>query len=417
MVWELLDDDLEPDSSPDILRHGARQLSNIGTRIAGFQGDTMSLVNSLLKPVAEKAIGKDLPNYEDSLIGSIKPTTESYRKNLNRSSGGYLKPQNEIERWSDDVVEDTISLFVPGGSAKVGSTLLGRGFKNLAKSIGVNLAGESAKQISNSEGAGSATKIGALFLTSLIDQESAAKQISKLYKNAEANLPKGSSVSAVNLNKSLSQLKKNVTKGRPSGNLAASEKFVVDAIEKVEKLGSRGKISVEQAIAQKRSLNEELQKLYQVAPSKKDQLRTRQLAKQINGHLNEVIEDYGKTNPSFLKPYKEANEAFGTMARSKFMTQWAEKNIAKTPVTHGLMHIILGPAGISAATAAGGAIVPYQAARLTYRIAKSPALSKIYGNMIKSAVKEDSVNFNKYLKELDSNLQEEENKEFWEFLD
>jgi hypothetical protein len=82
----------------------------------------------------------------------------------------------------------------------------------------------------------------------------------------------------------------------------------------------------------------------------------------------------------------------------------------------GLLHIVGGSIGGAAASTVG-AVLPYQAAKLTYRIAKSPILAKIYGNTLKAAAKEDAKSFNKYLKELDEKIQKEESEDKFEFID
>ncbi len=422
MSYSFIDDPIEDSHDEGIgaktARNTARQISNIGTRAVGLPGDILSLVNDFIaKPASEAISGKKGTPYEQTFLGKAIPTTETHRKGVENVAGDYLKPRNEIERWGDDVIEDAAMILNPTQLIKGGAKLLNKSAKSLFKSIGANLAGESTKQISGSDEAGALTKAGSIFMLSLLDQEGAAKQIAKLYNQAEQNLPSGATTSAKKLQTNLNGLKKSVTKGRPAKNLAPSEKFVVDAVNKVENLIQNGKIKVDQSWAQKKSLNEDLQKLYEITPNKKDQIRARGLAKQINGMLNETIHDYGKTNPKFLKPYKDADQAFGTIAKSNIMARWAEKNIKQSPMTSGLIHLVLGPLGIGAATAFGGLYAPYQAGKLSYRIAQSPTLAKIYGNTVKAAAKEDSVLFNKYLKQLDDAMQKEEGEEYWEFQD
>lgn len=423
MPWELVEDETPQESGlksfgKEAGRFVGRQAYNIGTRIAGTPGDIMSLVNEFIaRPVTEFVEqGPSLP-YEQTFMGQAFPTTETQRKNIEPFFGESIKPRNEVERFTDDVLEDTSMLFSPGGALKTGGKVMNKLFKSLAKSTGANIVGESVKQVSDSEEAGAATKIGALFLSSLLDQEGTAKQIGKLYKQAEAKLPQGATTSSKTLNKQLNSLKTNITKGRPTENLAASEKFVLDEIEKVERLSTNGIIPVDQAWAQKRSLSENLTKLYQNVPGRKDRKRAKNLAKQVNGFLRETIRDYGKKNPEFYKPFKEADEAFGTIERSNWMSNWAERNISRSPATLGLVHFVSGPLGMSVTGGVGGLAAANQVGKLAYRVSKSPALAKMYAKTVKAAASEDVVAFNKYLNELDEALQKEENEEFWEFID
>lgn len=398
-------------------RHGSRNVSNIATRAIGLPGDIFSLINEFIARPASKLItGQEGVPYEETFFGKALPTTETHRKGLESKTGEFLKPRNKIEKFSDDVIEDASLILNP---AKLVAPAVRKGahiFKTLAKSVGANLIGETAKELGASETSGDITKAGALFLLSVLDQKSAAKQVSEMYRRAESKLKPSTVTDASLLSSELNSLEKNITKGRPSGNLSAPEKFVVDQVSKVKNLISNNQISVEQAIAQKRSLNKELATLYKEVPKLSDQKNVRNLAKKINGYLNQSIKQYGKKHPDFYKDYKDADQAFGALARSNFISGWIENHIVQHPATTGLLHILGVPIG-NLAAAGTGAILPYQAAKLGYRISKSPTLAKIYGNTMRAAAKEDAKAFNKYLKDLDEAFQEEENEDKYEFID
>lgn len=416
MPYELIEE--EPQSSAkeigkEGLRHGARTLSNLGTRAVGLPGDIFSLVNQFIaKPATEYLTGEEGANYEETPLGKLLPTTETHRKGLEPVFGEYLKPKNKIEEFADNVIEDTALLLNPSQFIAKGSKKIPMAFKSFAKSLGANFAGETTKQASGNETAGDLTKLGSLFFLSLIDQPSAAKEIGKLYGKAESNLPANATTNASNLDKKIVGLEKKITKNRPIENLSPSEKFVINQTEKVKNLIQNGEINIEQAIAQKRSLNQELATLYKEVPKLGDQKKVKGLAKQVNSFLNEAIGDYGKTNPKFYKPFKDADQAFGTLAQSNFISHWIDSNVVHSPVTTGLLHLF-GPV----ASAAAAITVPYHATKLGYRVAKSPTLAKIYGNAMRAAAKEDSKSFNKYLNQLDEGLQKEENEDKFEFID
>jgi len=403
-------------SGKEALRHGSRTASNIATRAVGVPGDIFSLVNQFVaKPASKLITGKEGVPYEETALGKILPTTATHRKGLEEKTGEYLKPKNKVESFVDDVLEDTALLLSPSSVVSKGLKA-GGALKSFFKSVGANLAGETTKQVVGSETAGDITKLGSLFLLSVLDQESAAKQVGKLYRKAEENLPSSARSNASSLSKNLDNLEHQITKGRPLENLSPQEKFVINQSEKAKNLIQNGEISVEQAIAQKRSLNKELATLYKEVPKKGDQKTVKNFAKRIGSYLNQTIDEYGKKNPKFYKDYKAADEAFGTLAKSNFVSHWIENNVVQSPVTHGLLHVVGGNIG-GAASGTVGAILPYQAAKLTYRISKSPTLAKIYGNTLKAAAKEDSKLFNKYLNELDEKMQEEEGKERYRFID
>lgn len=394
-------------------RHGARTVSNVATRTVGLPGDIFSLINEFIaKPGSKLITGEEGVPYEETAIGKILPTTETHRRGLEEKTGEFLKPQNKVEKFSDDVIEDAALLLNPSQLIRKGAKPVSQAFKKLAISLGANIGGETAEQTTGSKTTGDVTKLGSLFLLSMVNPGRTAQEIGKLYKNAESNLPETDVFSAKSLEKNLNNLKNNITKLRPTRNLSSAEKYVVDQVEKVTDLIHNGEINIGQAWAQKRSLNDELATLYKDIPGKKDQKKVRNLAKQITGFLNSTIKEYGKKNPEFYKNFRDADEAFGTLARSNVFSNWVKDNVVHSPVTVGLMHLF-SPIATGTAVAA----FPYQAGKLIYRIQKSPTLRKIYGDAVKSAGKEDSKAFNKYLKELDEKLEEEESGDRYRFID
>jgi hypothetical protein len=419
MPYRLLDEEPQSftsklgDFGKEGLRHGTRTASNLATRAVGLPGDIFSLVNQFIaKPASKLITGEEGSPYEETLLGKVLPTTETHRKGLEQKTGEYLKPQNKIEKFVDDTIEDASLILNPTKLVATGAKKAGPIFKSLAKSLGANLTGETAKQLGTTENTGNLTKLGALFFLSVLDQPAAAKQVSQLYSKAESNLPAGAKIPSKNLEAKINGLEKSITKNRPLENLSPQEKFVITQSDKVKNLIKNGEINVEQAIAQKRSLNQELATLYREVPKLGDQKKVKGLAKQINGFLNEAISDYGKKNPKFYKPYKDADQAYGTLAQSHFLSNWIDKNVVHSPVTVGLMHLFGPVAKVAPAVA-----FPYHIYKLGYRIAKSPTLRKIYANALKAATKEDTKVFNKYLRELDQGLQEDESQSRYKFID
>lgn len=401
----------------EIVRHGARTASNVATRTVGLPGDIFSLINEFIaKPTSKLITGEEGKPYEETLLGKALPTTETHRQGLEEKTGEFLKPKNKIEKFADDVIEDAALIINP---SKLVSPVVKKGshiFRSLAKSIGANFVGETAKEIGANETGAMATKAGALFLLSVMDQKSAAKQVSDLYRKAESKISPTTTTNASTLSSDINTLERSITKGRPIENLSPPEKFVVDQVNKVKNLISNGEISIEQAIAQKRSINRELATLYKEVPKLADQKNVKHLAKQLSGFLNKTIGQYGKKHPEFYKNYKNADQAYGTLAGSNFISRWIDNNVVQHPATTGLLHILGVPLG-NVAVAGTGAIIPYQAIKLGYRISKSPTLAKIYGNTIKAAAKEDAKAFNKYLKQLDEGLEEEEAEDRYKFID
>lgn len=411
MPYQLIE---EPESQESTLQSGlrnvGRNVSNLLTRGAGIVGDIASIPHEYLaNPIVEALGGKSIP-YEESHIGKILPTTETHRKNVEPYLGEYAKPKDETEKFVDDIVEDTALLLSPAGKSKFLTKIFP---SSLLKSLGANFAGKAAEDISGDKPTGDYTKMGSLFLMSMFNPGKLKEGLGNLYKQAEANLPQGVLGKANKLQDNLIDLKEKVTKGRPERSLAASEKFVIDEIDKISDLIADGKISIEQAVAQKRSLNETLQKHLYETPDRGAQQRAKNLAKPLNHYLKETIEDYGKTNPKFYQPFKQAEEGFGVMANSNFISKWVEKGIGYKPVTTGLLHLFGSGLGSGLSMAA----VPYHATKIGYRIAHSPILRKLYSEALAQAAKENAPSFTKTLKKLDQELQADENQDKFEFID
>lgn len=397
----------------EVSRHLGRTAANITSTAVGLPGDIFSLINDYIaKPITEAITGESGVSYEETYLGKALPTSETHKKRFESAFGENVKPQNELEKFGDDTFETLYLLLNP---SKIASQGIKKGVglgKNFLKSLGANFAGETSKQLTDSEGLGTSVKAGALFVLSLLDKESAAKQVGKLYKESDQYLSPTATTKAASLEKNSNALEKSITKGRPRENLSAPEMFVIKQIDKVKNLISKGEVNVDQTVAQKRSLSQELSSLYKEVPSGKEQAKVRNLAKQLNGYLNQTIAEYGKKNPKYYTKYKEADQAFGVLANSNFIGNWVKDNITHSPITHGLMHLFEPVSGI-----AGKVAAPYYGYKLYYQMKNSPVLRKIYGNTMKAALKEDANAFGKYFKQLDDAFQTEESKERYEFVD
>lgn len=416
MSYRFLDEVTEESAPESVARNTARTGSNVTSLGLGFAGDMFSLINEYIaKPVTEAVTGtKGLP-YEETTLGKVLPTSSFHKKSFESVGGDYLKPKNEIEKFLDGAIENTALLYSPGSiTTRGGKVLTGaqKQFRNFTKGVGAELFGKAAEDISGDPSSGKWARIGSLFALSIMDKQGAAKQIASLYKNAENAIPEGATTSSRSLENSMDSLIHKITKGRPSSNLSTSQKFVVDQAENVLKLTKNGQIPVDQAWAQLRTINEELSTILPNLPwQQRKGVRT--MALEINSSLNKTLESYGKSNTAFAKNFHPAQEAFSAMAQSNFVGNWVQRNIKHPILSEGLVLLL----GSSAVSAASKAAVPYKAAQLMYRINKSPALTKMYGETLKSAANENIKQFNYNLQKLDEAIQLEESKPEYRFID
>lgn len=424
MAWELVEDEPKSKSFKEsavdlgkgIQRNIARTGSNLATRAIGLPGDILSLANSLGNYIDEATGGKSIP-YEETFIGKGIPTTETHRKRLGEATAGYLLPQNKVEKFADDIIEDFALMAFPGigPAAKTSKSLV----RPLAISVGSNIAGELTDQLTHDKTASGLVKGGTMFLASLINPRLALSKAGALYEEARSALPKGSNIASTKYNRGLDTIENSITVGRNRSALSKAEQFVLDQVDKARGLIQNGRVNIEQLIAQKKSLYEDLNNLYKEF-GEKGVRGVKNQAKRVSGVINESIKDYGQTNPSFYKPFKQADEITGVFHGSQGMQNWVKRNLKNvyTLATVTGLPSLFGVAGLKVAGQASiAAASANEVAKLTYKISKSPELRKLYTNALRSAAKEDAAAFNKYYQELNSKLKEDQDKEKWEFID
>lgn len=391
------------ENGKEAIRNIARTGSNLGTLAAGLPGSLLSLPYTGISKAIESVTGEKQTPYEQSYLGKILPTSHTLKTGVQAEFPDYLTPQTKFEKFADDIIEDTALLWNPAAKGTQLVSKVPKLVRNFGKAIGANLGGLGVEEMTGNKTAGDLTKGGLLFLSSLLDQPSVYKQVGELYKDAEAGINASSFMDVNRDTGKLRNISDQITKGRPIKNLSENEKWVIDQVDKVKSLIKSGKLSVEQAWAQKKSLNQELQKkIYDIPWSQRKSIRNQ--AKQVNGWLSDQLGKYAHQNPQFGKPFQAAEEAFGTLAKSNFISGWVKDNLKSTPLTHGLIYLFGKGAAIGAAPLAGVA----QLTKLIYRIGASPTLKNMYGKALKSAAEEDTKAFAKYFSELDKGLAEQE---------
>lgn len=404
------------------LRHAKRTGLNVLTQAQGLPGDILSIAhNKLAAPVTRAITGseEELP-YEESFLSRLFPTTEHIRSDYEAQFGEYPKPHDEIEKFADDVVQDAASLLIPGGQTRA-TTKLGKVTTKLMQSLGSNIVGKSIGEFTD-EATGDLAKVGSLLLTSIIDKKPVRSRVNQMFGEAEALVPEGATVDATSLNRNLSHLEHQVTKGRPLSSLSAEEKVVIREINQTRDLIKNGSIDVKQAIAQKRTVNKNTSNLYQEFPNRSQRAGVEKLSKRVGGFLGETINEYGSHHPQFDRLYKSSNQAYATLANSELFTNFVNNFVDTSGLSKGTQALI--GAGKLGAAATGAAYAPayaasgasaYYATRTLYRISQSPTLAKLYGKMMVEGLRENAATFTKYAHQLDKELKKDESKDRWVF--
>ena len=94
--------------------------TGVAAELPGIFGDIAKTVNDLVAaPLTKHVFGLEPVSYEESPIGKLLPTTEQHKRNIEEAIP-FLKPKNKLEKFSQNIAEDTASLFLPGKIFKMG---------------------------------------------------------------------------------------------------------------------------------------------------------------------------------------------------------------------------------------------------------------------------------------------------------
>jgi hypothetical protein len=402
----------EPESFLGKAKRGLMRSAARGAEAAvGLPGDIGQSLLSLTEYGAEKlGVPENIRNKVRDIAplfvpGTGLPTSEDVKEKITeKRSGEYLKPRSKGEEISDEIVQDAVSLLIPGPGKLPKSA---KGFKSLLRSIGIAAGGVGSKEIAKQAGVGeggqTAAKLGAMLLLGTTGRGGPKKYVGKLYNEAEEAIKGNPKVSASSLEKNLSQLKSSLSKGLE----APTEKAVLSKINALEGKVKNGKIGVDELWASKRSINEELSKALFENPDKASQARAKKLFKKINKDINKELTKYGEQNKDFGKAFRSADEGFATLAKSNKIENFIRKNSKYSPAS-ALLYPIMHMAPSPTVGAAVGAATAYKGGQLAYRLSKSPTLRKYYKEVLQSAAKENSAAMNRALQKMDKELMKDE---------
>lgn len=358
-------------SLSEVGRHAVRTASRVAETIGGIPGDLTSLLNSGIFYGLEKLTGKKpSEDVKDLISNSYFPTSEKLKSTSESLTGGYTAPQSEKEKSADEFVQTAASLAGP---------------LKFRKALGVaassQLAKEGTKLSGLGEGPQEAAKVGTMLLFTMFNPKGALKYASSQFNKADA-LAKGASVTATGLEKSLSSLITDLSKGITTAPKSAVIKPAEELLAKINK----GKISVEELTAAKRDINTLMGDPNLLKREKK-------LFKKLGNEVDKAINVYEKVNPAFSKAYRPANQIFGTVMQGNKAYNFVRYTLGpKSIIGAALAEAALGHADMvlptlgTFALAAGSA----KTADFFYRLSKSPELRKFYTKALIGAVSEDA---------------------------
>lgn len=421
----------EETSFTDIAKEGGRHVLRTGARVAetlvGLPGDIRDVskfAGSWLGDKARSLIGKDPLTDEQrsyieeemkpgdfDLLGRLTeslPTSSSLRENVTRKyTEDYLEPQNEWERFADDVAGDFAALAIPV-----------RGKIPFARSLGTSIFANAGGEVAGAFGGEKVkdyTKLGLLFTSGMIGHKMGGvkKYINGLYNDMRAEVPEGAKVSSKQLAKELKKVKSTLRKGDPS---APSKQEAFKKIEAIQKKMKGGEIAIDEVLELTRNTNESIYGLGDLKRSE-NQLYS------IRKALQDTSKEYGSQNAGFLEKLNEANQAFAATETSRNVGNFVRKNIKPRDYVHaagvlGLEGAVLGaPTALTTIGAGAAVAATAYSAEIMKRIAKSPALRKYYQNVVTNSLKQNKAGLLRAVNQLDKGIEESLRKEPYETVE
>ena len=388
-----------PSNSQEIGRHLARTGSRAGEAILGFPGDiiqfTKSLSEFLPKP-PEFLRGKPNPIQETVKKGleSI-PTSEDLKSVSSYLTSGFTDPQGATEKLGDEITSLATVLVEPAKLVESFPKFLTTLGKAFGKSASAKGAGEAAKLVGASESQQNVAELGTLFLTGLMGKKTANAFVEDQYSKSRSLIPPGTKSDTKNLLSSLDSVEKELSKGISTPTKDQALKVLGD----IKNKSASGLIETEELVQSFHDINEIMtsKKLYEELKASERKLLKHRMNK-VKDVVSSEIGKYGKINPEFMKNWKNANESFAAIAKSRQVGDFIRSKLGSFPKHLAgsiAMDLFLGHPGTIPAVLGGYGIL--KTGELLARVVKSPTLRNHYMKVLLEAGNENVPGMIKHL--------------------
>ena len=378
----------------EVGRHAARIGSRIAETIGGIPGDVNSLIQSGIITGLDKLGVKPLSQEQEEVYRDQGlPSSGKLKKLSEEKTKGFTAPQNEAERFGDEVATTAASLLGPMKFRKL-----------LGVSVGAASAKEGMKLLGLGEGAQEGAKLGTMLLLTAMNPGGAMKYATAQYDVAN-KLSKGVKLNVTPMTKNLNNTLIELEKGFETSAKNAVKKPIEGILGKVD---SSGKMPLQDLMASKRDLNTVM----------KDPVllkRERKLLKGVPKEIDSAIKPYEKINPAFGKAYRPANEIYSAVMQGTKANDFIVKNLGgKSILGAALAEVALGHPEFALPTIAGGAAIHGAAKTGDFfvRVAKSKELQKFYALAMAAAVKEDLPALRLYADKIEENISKNRNRPY-----
>jgi hypothetical protein len=385
-----------------LARGAGRTVARPIETLAGLPGDIRDTFQNLLQMGAGAIFGEEEAGKASDIARTVTgmtplgmaPTSQDIREKVTQAiTGETLEPRTQVEESYDEFISDAASLAIPI-KGKIPF------MRALGTSALANLGKEGVKALGVGPGGQAATKIGTMMLMGLVGRGGARKYVNNLQKEAYKEIPEGATTNAEDLLKNVKKLESELLKGGTSPSK-------VDALKLSRQLQARivrdpKNFRVEELPAFRRSVND-------FRFNKGTNATQRYNLDRFDDLLNKELNQYGKTNPTFLNKYREANLGTAGLAQSNKITRKISEtmDLSKlSPETIGLLGLhTIGP---KAAIAVAPAWAANKAMKAVSRFTRNSTLRKHYLNVIRAATEGNAASITRNVNQLDAALKKED---------
>ena len=398
-----LQDPTQGESAIGTLGRGAlRTAARVGETAAGSVGNVLQTVGDIglgaLRRIDPNGLGR-APDF-----ASPFPTSGQLQKGTEALTGEYLKPQGKGEEAVDDFVSDVTALAMPGFLGK--GKFVSKFGTNLKKAVGIagagNVAGFLAEKAGTSKGTAEGVKMATMLGTSFGIAGGVNRAMNNAYKTAEKIAPGQATVSARQAYDQLLQLEQSVGERAFEG-----KDKILEILKPMISAFKEGKnIDFSQAWQLTKDANTWYSKLGSGARTELSKI-TKIFRDDIFSKAASTI-----TDPALRPLVKDAaegilfgNELYRDTHTASRVRQWMNDNISLTKFTAGGLisnYLGLPTKGIGIGVAGVKAGINF-----LEPIVRSPAIRKIYKNMIKTGLRENLPATLNQMQKLDKKLTEE----------
>jgi len=306
-----------PSFASEAVRHVARTGARVGETVVGAPADALQLLSSLANVGKTYLTGEPSPSLEN--IPYI-PTAARIREYgttpiAEKIAGkGYIDPQTEYEKVSDEVFGDLALLAIPftGGVPYKGAIPLARAIKTAGFG---NFVKQGSKFLGASEGTQEGLKAVTMVGMNLGGPKRLKEAATNFYAKAESALPPGTMHSATKIKPTIKRIEHLFKKGDLPTDWGKKITFIENSIKK-------GKVPIQEVI----DINKDLNNYYY---SKKPSAAFTRSFPKIKEGVADFLTAAGKENPTWHKNFTDANSLWTQIAKGEKVQDFMGKALSK----------------------------------------------------------------------------------------